>query len=335
MSGLSVGVAGLGLGRHFALALAKSPLVGRIEICDPDPDRRSKLRGECERIAADHAGLEEMLAAGRLDAVCVVTPDSMHRPHSERCFEAGCHVLQTKPLACTLPDADAIVRAAERAGRTLMVAHERRFRARTRAIRAILDAGGIGEIIHLRIDAFSDKREQFRRAPWYASEEAGRSAIVGTGIHEVDLLRHFAGRPVEAVSAFGNRLGALAFPRDKTTAAIFRFEGGAIGQVTVSFEARFPPRGKPSDSLQILGTKGMIADGRVFAEGQDGWAPLPDDARPLAAGVEGCVEAFVGAVSSGRPSPVSGRDAFESLAACVAADESAAAGKAVSPRCLA
>lgn len=333
MRGLRVGVAGLGLGRLFASACAGTDLAGRLAICDPDAARRGKIRQEIPKVAADYPGLSEMLDAEPLDAVCVVTPDHLHRPHAERCLAAGCHVLQTKPLACTLDDGAAILRAAERAGRTLMVAHERRFRAQNRAIRELLAAGELGEIVHLRIDALMDKRGQFRRSPWYASEEAGRSALVGSGIHEVDLLRHFVGRRIEAVSAFGNRLGPLSFPKDKTTAAIFRFEGGAIGQVTVTYEARFPPGEPGREGLTLVATHGMIAGGRVYREGRGGWEALPDDTAPLAAGVRGCVEGFLGAIERGEPPPVAGRDAFDSLAACAAADESAASGKAVVPRC--
>jgi predicted dehydrogenase len=43
------------------------------------------------------------------------------------------------------------------------------------------------------------------------------------------------------------------------------------------------------------------------------------------------VEAFVHSVLSGEPPPVDGREGFRSLAACVAADESAAAGRPVAP----
>ena len=269
MPNLTVGVIGLGLGRHYVAACTEADAVDRLVVCDPDAGRIGEVRAAFPAVAEGYGDLEAMLEAERPDAVCIVTPDPLHRPHAERCFEAGCHVLQTKPLATNLEDGRAIVRASEAASRVLMVAHERRFRTRSRAIRKLLEAGEVGEVVHLRVDAIQDKRGQFTRSPWYASAEAGRTALVGSGIHEVDLVRCLIAKPIDSVSAYSNRLGTLEFPKDKTTAALYRFEGGTIGQVTVTYEAHWPKGSPIDDHFRLVGTKGMIVGDRV-APGRSG-----------------------------------------------------------------
>ncbi len=331
MDKLKVGIVGLGLGRHFMAAYAAAEAVDRLVICDPDAKRLEQIQAEFPTVAKGYGNLEKMLEAEQLDAVSIVTPDHLHRPHSTACFEAGCHVLQTKPLATNLEDGRAIVKAAEGADRILMVAHERRFRTRVLAMKAILDAGEVGEIIHLRIDAIQDKRGQFRKSPWYASAEAGRTALVGTGIHEVDLMRHLIGNPITSVSAYSNRLGTMDFPKDKTTAALYQFEDGAIGQVTVTYEAHWPKGGRTDEHFRLVGTKGMIVGNRVARDGQDGWTTLPQDSSEIVTGIKGCVDDFLKAIMEDAPVAVSGREAFASLAACVAADESAATGQPATP----
>jgi UDP-N-acetylglucosamine 3-dehydrogenase len=331
MDKLKVGVVGLGLGRHFVAACAVSESVDRLVICDPDAKRLEQIQSEFPSLAKGYGNLETMLEAEQLDAVNIVTPDHLHRPHSTACFAAGCHVLQTKPLATNLEDARAIVRAADDADKILMVAHERRFRTSVIAMKEILDAGEVGEIIHLRIDAIQDKRGQFRKSPWYASAEAGRTALVGTGIHEVDLMRCLMGKPITSVSAYSNRLGTMDFPKDKTTAALYQFEGGAIGQVTVTYEAHWPKGGRTDDHFRLIGTKGMIVGNRVGRDGQDGWTTLPQDQSEIVTGIKGCVDSFLKAIVEDVPVPVSGREGFASLAACVAADESAATGQPTVP----
>ena len=331
MNKLKVGVVGLGLGRHFVAACADSEAVGRLVICDPDAKRIEQIQADFPTVAKGYANMEAMLEAEQLDAVNIVTPDHLHRPHSTACFEAGCHVLQTKPLATNLDDGRAIVKASEDAGRILMVAHERRFRTQVLAMKAILDAGEVGDIIHLRIDAIQDKRGQFRKSPWYASAEAGRTALVGTGIHEVDLMRHLIGKPITSVSAYSNRLGTMDFPKDKTTAALYQFEGKAIGQVTVTYEAHWPKGGRTDEHFRLVGTKGMIVGNRVARDGQDGWTTLPQDPSEIVTGIRGCVDAFLRAIVEGIPVAVSGREAFATLAACVAADQSAASGQPTMP----
>ena len=331
MSRLKVGVVGLGLGRHHVAAYAEVEAVDRLVVCDPDEQKLEEIQTAFPEVEKGYGNLEAMLEVEQLDAVSIVTPDHLHRLHSTACFEAGCHVLQTKPLATNLEDGRAIVQAAEASGKVLMVAHERRFRTQVRAMKSILDSGELGEIIHLRIDAIQDKRGQFKRSPWYASAEAGRTALVGTGIHEVDLARYLVGKPIVSVSAYSNRMGTLSFPKDKTTSALFQFAGGTIGQVTVTYEAHWPKGDHIDDHFRLVGTKGMIIGSRVARDGRDGWDALPEDQSAIVTATKGCVEAFLKTIVDGVPAPVSGREAFASLAACVAADESAASGQPTTP----
>lgn len=331
MDKLSVGVIGLGLGWHHVAIYAKAEAVGRLVICDPDEKRLAEIQSAFPAVKKGYKSIEAMLAGEQLDAASIVTPDHLHRPHSTACFESGCHVLQTKPLATNLEDGRAIVQAAESAGKILMVAHERRFRTSVCAMKELLDSGELGDIIHLRIDAIQDKRGQFKKSPWYASAEAGRTALVGSGIHEVDLTRYLVGRPITSVSAYSNRLGTLEFPKDKTTAALYQFEGGIIGQVTVTYEAHWARGERYDDHFRLVATKGMILGNQVARDGHDGWTSLPQDKSGIVTGTKGSVDAFLKAIVESASVPVSGREAFASLAACVAADESAATGQPTMP----
>jgi predicted dehydrogenase len=333
MEPLTVGVIGLGLGYHHVAAYAQTAEVGRVVICDVDPGRLERTRAAFS-VDASYQDIEAMLQAEHLNAVSIVTPDHLHRPHAERCLAAGCHVLLTKPIATNLADARAIVRCADATGRKLMIAHERRFRSRFCKIKELLRSGALGEIVHLRIDAIQDKRRQFQRAPWYASAEAGRTALVGSGIHEVDLLRYLIDRPIRSVFAFSNRLGLLEFPTDKTTAALYQFEGDVIGQVTVTYEAHRPAGSPPSTGFCLVATKGMVVGNRVALDDTGQWEDLPRDEREIVTGTYGCVRSFVQAILHNAPVAISGREGFASLAACVAADMSAASGKPVVPDTL-
>ena len=147
----------------------------------------------------------------------------------------------------------------------------------------------------------------------------------------MDLLRHLTGRPIESVFAYSNRLGTLDFPKDKTTAALFHFAGGAIGQVTVTYEAHWPRSGVIDDHFRLVGTQGLVVGLRAAGDGRDGWEDIPRDEDPIVAGVRGCVNAFLDSIINDLPVPIDGRDAFASLAACVAADHSAALGRPAIP----
>ncbi|HEY5140593.1 MAG TPA: Gfo/Idh/MocA family oxidoreductase [Methylococcales bacterium] len=324
----------LRLEHHVVSAPQNISSIERLVVCDLEKDRVDSARRKNDIIAAGYTSIEQMLEAETLDGILLFTPDQLHQTHAELCFAAGCHVLLTKPMACNLADARAIVHAAENSSRKLMIAQERRFRPRILALKKILDAEDLGDVIHLRSDITQDKQAWMRQRPWFFE---GRSPMTGTGIHEVDLIRHLIGSEIESVAAFANRLGDLRlgnleFPKDKTTAALFQFRNGAIGQVTATYVAR-PKKGRiKAGEFVITATKGAVVDSRVARNGNDEWEDLPWDFNDNDdAGVQGCLEAFLNMLLFGTEPPVTGRDAFASLAACVAADESSATGRVVKP----
>jgi predicted dehydrogenase len=335
--GLKAGIVGMGLGRHHLAAYADSPHVDRIVLCDLDRARLEPFKAKHAKVSAIYTDLEEMLKRERPDVMSVTTPDHLHRPHATTCLAAGCHVLLTKPLATNLEDGRAIVAAADAAaarGRKLMMAHERRFRPFFIEVKKLLDSGRLGEIIHIRSDSIQDKRKQFERAPWYASPAAGRSALVGSGIHQVDVLRFLVGRPLLAAFGYGNKLGEMTFPADKTTSALFRFEGGAIAQVTVTYEAHWPRAGAIEDIFRLVASKGVIVGNKVCMDGEDDWMTIPKDDNPIPASSAALTHVFIDCVVNDREVAVSVREGFLSLAAAVAADRSGAAGKELAPEPL-
>jgi predicted dehydrogenase len=325
MKQLTAAVIGLGLGRHHVKYYSNHPAIERLIVCDPDQARLARARQEFG-VDSTYTDIGTMLAAEPPDVVSIVTPDHMHRAHAEQVLTAGCHVLLTKPIANTRPDAEAIVATARSCGKKLMVAHEARYRARFAELRRLVAEGNFGEIISMRLDSIWDKRDHFSRSPWYASQEAGRSVLTGTGIHEVDLIRFILGRRATRVYASGNNLGELEFPREKTVVATIDFEGGCVAQLAATYAARWPKAGEIADPLRIIGTKGMVVGDCYSHDGIDGWANLPTEGNGIEDGTRGCVDAFVDAVVNDREVPISGEEALASLEVCFAADESVAAG---------
>jgi predicted dehydrogenase len=116
---LRAAVVGTGhLGRHHVRILASMPHVEMIGAWDTDPERLAAITGE-HGVPA----LPSLEAAAKADAVVVATPTVTHRKVAEPLLAAGCHVLVEKPIAESLENADALVRAAEASGVVLAVGH--------------------------------------------------------------------------------------------------------------------------------------------------------------------------------------------------------------------
>ncbi len=132
---------------------------------------------------------------------------------------------------------------------------------------------------------------KFTRAPWYASPEALRTALVGGGIHQVDLIRYLTGQQIEAVTAFGNTLGDLKFPSDKTRVALFQLAGGTVAQATITYEAT---PGFTGDEFRLMGTQGSIVNARWKSRDAKDFMVIEEDADAIVAGTHRCVKSFFG-----------------------------------------
>ena len=104
-----------------------------------------------------------------------------------------------------------------------------------------------------------------------------------------------------------------------------------IRQVTVTYEAHNLRGSPPHTRFHLVATKGTVIGSRFALDDGGEWQDLPADEHEIVTGTYGCVGNFLDAIVHDKPVAISGREAFASLAACVAADTSAATGQPVVP----
>src|SRR4051794_4312497 len=82
-------------------------------------------RGEMMDLSAHkrYRNLDDLLADPEIDLIDVCNPTHLHPETALRALAAGKHVLVEKAIALKAADADAMVAAARKAGKLLMVAH--------------------------------------------------------------------------------------------------------------------------------------------------------------------------------------------------------------------
>ncbi|MCG2683408.1 MAG: Gfo/Idh/MocA family oxidoreductase [Planctomycetales bacterium] len=133
---IRVGIAGIGfMGMIHYLAYQKIRGVKVAALCEQDPKRLSGdwrsikgnfgPRGEIMDLAgvSRYRDIDEMIVDPRLDLIDVCMPPAWHPEVTVAALEAGKHVFCEKPIALNPTDADRMVRAAERAGKLLMIGH--------------------------------------------------------------------------------------------------------------------------------------------------------------------------------------------------------------------
>jgi myo-inositol 2-dehydrogenase / D-chiro-inositol 1-dehydrogenase len=328
----TVGVALVGAGRmgafHAETLARRLPGARLAAVADAAPGAAERLAGAlgADRAYTDAAQLWDDPA---VDAVVIAAPARSHADLVVAAAAAGRHVFCEKPMAVTLPDADRAIDAARSAGVVLQVGFNRRFAADWRAARALLDAGTLGTPRLLR----SLTRDPGGFDPARVLPD---TIFLETLIHDFDTLR-FLNPGAEAVTVHAVA-DALVEPdwRDRglldTAVVTVRFDNGAVAVAEACFEASYgyDVRG------EVLGSGGMVTMG----DGRRSGLAFSGPAGRLVETVRGDQElfpgaytaelaAFVEAVRTGTPAPVTGADARAALAIALAAAESVRTGRDV------
>jgi predicted dehydrogenase len=145
----NVGVVGCGYwGPNLIRNFAALPDCRLHAICDVNPERLKRMQG-LYRDAVAFSDFERFLADGGLDAVAVATSVGLHHRMAKAALLAGKHVMVEKPLAASTAECTELVDLAAQRGLILMVGHTFLYSPVVRRIKAIVDAGDIGEVRYI------------------------------------------------------------------------------------------------------------------------------------------------------------------------------------------
>lgn len=133
-----------------------------------------------------------------VDAVVIATPNALHAPLAIEALRAGKHVLVDKPFALDTREAEAVIQAAQENGRVVSVFQNRRFDADFLTLKALLQAGVLGDIAecHSHFDRF---RPQVRDR-WRERDSPGGGLWYDLGPHLLDQMLQLFGWP-QAITA--------------------------------------------------------------------------------------------------------------------------------------
>ncbi|MBO3803617.1 MAG: Gfo/Idh/MocA family oxidoreductase [Candidatus Brockarchaeota archaeon] len=340
MKEVGIGVIGAGaFGEIHSMVYSELPDAKLVAVADVNAERAREVasRYKAERWYGDWAPL---LERKDIDAVSVVTPEGEHRDPAVEAAKAGKHVLVEKPIATSLEDADAMIKAAERNGTKLMVGHILRFAPGYVQIKQAIDSGSLGEPVW----AYSRRNGSLAQV----KRIGGRvSAIMFLGIHDIDLLLWYVGGEVERVycESVSKEVGR-SFGVPDFSWILMKFKNGALGSVETGWglPEKWADWKSPSDwgafaadiEVEVVGTKGAayLDFPPMMVTGCDGEGfKFPDLIhRPRIHGkTEGAIKLelqhFIDCVKEGKPPLVDGKDGRRALEVALAAEASSASRK--------
>lgn len=249
---IRVGVAGLG--RAFTLMLPTFLADTRVRLvaaADPLPVPRARF--EADFGAPAYAEVERLCAHPDVELVYLASPHGLHAAQAALAFAHGKHVLVEKPMAISLAEADAMVDAATRAGRRLIVGPSHGYDAPVARVRELLDEGTYGEARMIHALNYTDFLYRMRRAEELVTAEGG-GVVHSQAAHQVDIVRMLGGGLVTSVRA---ATGAWDPTRatEGAYSGLFGFAGGAFASLTYSGYGHF-------DSDALVGGTGELGQAK-------------------------------------------------------------------------
>nr|MBC7243811.1 Gfo/Idh/MocA family oxidoreductase [Chloroflexota bacterium] len=269
---MNIGLIGLGyIGKIHTIAyrdipfcFPKSPVVANLVAV-----LRSRLDSEEEAMNSFALATTDQAKfyAQPLDIVDICSPNYLHRQHAQRALESGLAVYCEKPLACTLEDARAMADLAESTGALTHVAYVLRYLPAIRQMKALIDAGEVGEVFHFRARMFHSGYLDYERPmSWRLRRaQAGGGAFMDLGAHLVDLTHYLLGGIVTVRAAMRTFIcercttpgSEKREPVDVDDWALCTLElaSGAVGVLEVT---RMAAGAEDATEFEVYGNKGAL-----------------------------------------------------------------------------
>lgn len=345
---LRIGVIGTGsiaTSAHLPAIARLGDVLELVAVADVRPE---VVRAVGERYGVDaYEDYHALLARDDIDVVDICTPEFLHHEQTLAAAAAGKHVHCEKPMASSVAEADAMIDACRNAGVHLMVGHSRRFTPRYQQIRAALDRGEIGDVRFVRenerrpavfptgphdpIPMWTPPGASGEAKPWVKLAAYTHGAAMTNAVHEMDLIRWFAGS--EPVAVYGE--SRITDPEGEVPdflTCLIRFSNGTTGASEIVNRL---PIGHPLYHMaEVVGSDGSV---RAFdsvmaplAVGSGDSVTYPGNfggLLHLGVAYENELRGFAEAVLADRPVPMDAWEARQALAMSAAAVQSSQEGR--------
>jgi predicted dehydrogenase len=193
---------------------------------------------------------KEIIEDAKIDVVSVCLPNDLHAPIVAAALKAGKHVLCEMPPAQTHTDAKKIAAAAEKSGKTLLYAAQRRFGGAERAAQQAIGKGYIGDVRHIRA-SWMRTRGTPAGTGWFTDKaRSGGGALLDLGAPMLDLGWWLMGQPAprSVFAVAGNHLSAENAGAGEGSGvesvgfALLHFRTGQSLELAASWEINQPPK---------------------------------------------------------------------------------------------
>jgi predicted dehydrogenase len=222
-----------------------------VALISGDPKKTARLNKQyCVERICSYDEYEKCLSEG-VDAVYIVLPNHLHREFTVRACDAGVHVLCEKPMAVTVEDCKAMIEAARKNKRKLMIAYRLHFE---KGNLEAVEAARRGRLGELRFFS-SEFAQQVVKDNVRLTEPVrkGGGPVFDMGVYCINAARYlFQAEPTEIFATSASRQDPRFRKTEEMTTAVMHFPGERLATFTASFGVADIGR------YTLVGTKGVL-----------------------------------------------------------------------------
>ena len=280
-----IGIGGIFKGSHIWEYLEDERLEV-VALCDIIEERATEIRDKYFPNAAVYTDFRELLKDETIDSVDICTPNYLHSIIAVAAFEAGKHVFCEKPDAVNVEEVLKMNRAAEKAGKTLMIMRNNRFSPASQYAKKYIESGAMGDIYCGRC-GWQRRRGIPGKGGWFTTKaQSGGGPLIDLGVHMIDLAIWLMGSPKPVTvtgstyckfadsdtsdsvnSDFGDKVSGGTFDVEDLAMGTIRFDNGAQLQIEFSWASNIKQENR---FVELRGTKSGLTwrdgDVEVFTE---------------------------------------------------------------------
>lgn len=192
-------------------------------VCDRSEQVRAQLRPAYPSVELV-ADLDTVLADADVQAIVIASDAPSHEALARRAIEADRDVFVEKPLTLSAASSAALSELAEARGRILMVGHLLLYHPAIEKLRALIDAGELGEVLYLTSERTNLGVVRRDENAWWSLAP-----------HDISVANYLLGASPVSVSASG---GVFLQPERDIEDVVFatvKYPGGKLAHVHVSW----------------------------------------------------------------------------------------------------
>ncbi len=265
-----IGNGGICKGAHVP-TYVEDERVEIVGVCDIIEERAQFLKDNYFPDAKVYTDYKELLKDESIDSVDICTPNYLHSIIAVDAFKAGKNVFCEKPDAIDVTEVLKMQKAADEAGKLLMVMRNNRFVGASKYAKKYINDGKMGDIYCGRC-GWQRRRGIPGKGGWFTTkEQSGGGPLIDLGVHMIDLAIWLMGNPTPvSVSAntyckfadndtsdsvnsdFGDANAEGTFDVEDLAMGMIRFDNGAVLQIEFSWASNVK---RERRFVELRGTK--------------------------------------------------------------------------------